>query len=104
MDYSYVTGINRESIVNMDETPCYFDLPHNSTVDAKGMKNIHIATSGYEKMRFTTVLACTATGRKLMPFLIFKNLKNVPKLKKGEQKSNLVSHNQALGIGWLKFH
>lgn len=68
----------------MDETPCYFDLPDTKTVAEKGKKSISIATSGYEKMRFTTVLAISADGGKLKPMLIFKNLKNIPKLKKGK--------------------
>lgn len=79
----------------MDETPCYFDLPSQSTVEMKGEKSVPVATSGYEKMRFTTVLACAASGRKLKPLLIFKNLKNVPKLKQG--MPNLLPCND-----WLK--
>lgn len=67
----------------MNETPCYFDMPSSSTVDLKGTKTIICATSGYEKLRFTAVLACTASENKLRPMLIFKNLKNVPQLKSG---------------------
>ena len=75
--------VQRRQIINMDETPCYFDLPDSRTVSKKGDKSVPIATSGYEKLRFTTVLAVNADGGKLNPMLIFKNLKNVPKLKKG---------------------
>ena len=73
----------RRQIINMDETPCYFDLPDSRTVSKKGDKSVPIATSGYEKLRFTTVLTVNTDGGKLNPMLIFKNLKNVPKLKKG---------------------
>ena len=77
------TEISPEHIINMDETPCYFDLPCQSTVHAKGEKTVGISTTGYEKMRFTAVLSCSSNGAKLPPMLIFKNLKNIPKLKTG---------------------
>lgn len=80
--------ISLGQVVNMDETPCYFDLPNGSTVETTGVKTVSVATSGYEKMRFTVVLGCTADGRKLRPMLIFKNLKNIPKLKAGGAHKN----------------
>ena len=80
----FFTDVQKSHIVNMDETPCYFDLPSSSTVETKGSKTVSIATSGYEKMRFTTVLAVSSDGGKLKPMLIFKNLKTIPKLKKGK--------------------
>ena len=69
-------------IINMVETLCYFDLPYSRTVSKEGDKSVPIATSGFEKLRFTTVLAVNADGGKLNPMLIFKNSKNEPKLKK----------------------
>ena len=68
----------------MDETPCYFDQASQTTVAPIGSKSVSISTSGYEKLRFTTVLSCAASGVKHKPMIIFKNLKNVPTLKKGE--------------------
>lgn len=67
----------------MDEVPCYFDMPTGTTIDIRGAKNVPVTTSGYEKLRFTVVLACSADGGKLNPMLIFKNLKKVPKLPAG---------------------
>ena len=40
----------------MDETPLYFDIPRNSTIDAKGVKTVKLKTTGYKKLRFTAVL------------------------------------------------
>lgn len=75
----------------MDETPCYFDLPYNSTISKKGENTVSIATSGYEKLRFIVVLAATASGSRHKP-MTFKNLKNISKLdkKKGLYFSFLV--------------
>jgi hypothetical protein len=67
-----------ENIANMDETPMYFDMPGNSTVDTVGSKTVSIRTSGNEKQHFTVVLACQADGKKLRPMVIFKR-KNMPK-------------------------
>ena len=43
-------------IINMDETPKYFDMPSNKTIDFKGMKIVTMKTTGREKLRYTVVL------------------------------------------------
>ena len=50
-------------IMNMDETPCYFDMPSSTTFDLKGVKTVKVRTTGNEKLRFTAVL--TAGVRKI---------------------------------------
>lgn len=67
-----------ENIINMDETPMYFDMPGNTTVDKVGTKTVTVKTTGHEKQHFTVVLACRADGKKLLPMVIFKR-KNMPK-------------------------
>lgn len=67
-------------IGNMDETPVFFDLPANRTVDCVGAKTVAIKTTGHERSHFTTVLACMADGTKLPPMVIFKR-KTMPKEK-----------------------
>jgi hypothetical protein len=47
----------------MDETPMYFDMPGNTTVDVKATKTV---------AEWTVVLACMADGTKLTPMVIFK--------------------------------
>ena len=76
-----------EQFYNMDETPCYFDMPRSGTYDFRGIGTVKLKTPGYEKLRFTTVL--TTGIRKLPnnewkvttlpPMLIFKNLVKPPK-------------------------
>jgi hypothetical protein len=47
-------------IFNMDETPVWFDMAGNITVNPKGEKTVHIRATGNEKNRFTVVLTCAA--------------------------------------------
>ena len=67
-------------IGNMDETPMFFYLPSNRTVDSLGNKTITIKTTGHERTHFTTVLCCMADGTKLPPMVIFMR-KTIPKEK-----------------------
>ena len=66
-------------IGNMDETPMYFDMASNSTVEQKGAPTVSVRTTGHEKSHFTVVLACMADGTKLTPMIIFKR-KTMPKI------------------------
>src|SRR6266542_3292707 len=65
-------------ISNMDETPMWFDLLSNTTINQKGVKTVNIRTTGHERTSFTVVLGCMADGTKLPAVCIFK-LKNIPK-------------------------
>ena len=59
-------------MLNMDETPAYFDMPYKRTVAHKGEKHVALRTAGGEKKRLTVVLAVAASGAKLAPLVIFK--------------------------------
>lgn len=76
--------IKPQNVINMDETPMYFDMASDTTYAPVGSKDVLVKTTGHEKLRFTVVLTVTASGSRLRPMLIFKNLKNIPKLKSGE--------------------
>ena len=65
-----------DHIINMDEVPLTFDLPLTHTVDR--ISTVSIKTTGHEETHFTVVLACTASGQKLPPMVIFKR-KTIPK-------------------------
>lgn len=67
-------------IMNMDETPCYFDIPRSSTFDFKGVNTVKMKTTGNEKLRFTVALTAGVkrvgnefSAVRLPPMLIFKN-------------------------------
>ena len=80
----YVIGLRRAKdyllgqIGNTDQTPVFFDMPSNYTINEKGAKEVRLRTTGGEKMRMTVMLAITADGRKLPPYIIFKR-KTIPK-------------------------
>lgn len=50
------------NIFNMDETPVWFDIAENFTINATGNKTVHIRRTGNKKNCFTVVLTY-ATGR-----------------------------------------
>ncbi|PKK57283.1 hypothetical protein RhiirC2_721329 [Rhizophagus irregularis] len=60
----------------MDETPVWFDMAGNITVNNKGDKTVHIRTTGNDKNHFTVVLTCSADGTKYPPICIFKEVLN----------------------------
>ena len=77
--------VELRNILNMDETPMYFDMAHDTTYAPIGAKDVAVSTTGYSKLRFTVVLTISAAGRRHKPMIIFKNLKNIPKLKSGQK-------------------
>jgi len=71
-------NIDPSCIINLDETPIFFDMVGTMTVDYRGAKTVHMRTTGNDKNRFTCVLAILADGTKLPPMVIFKG-KRLPK-------------------------
>lgn len=65
-------NVSSENIANVDETPIYFDMPEDITVDTVGSKTLSIITYGNEKQHFTVVLLCQSAGNKLRTIIIFK--------------------------------
>ena len=63
------------TIGNIDETPMFFDMPGNKTVNVKGAITVSIMTFGAEKQHFTVILLCLADGNKLKPAVVFKRKK-----------------------------
>ena len=43
-------------LANMDETPCYFDIPRSSNIDKKGVQTVKVKTTGAERLRYTVAL------------------------------------------------
>lgn len=67
-------------IVNMDETPMYFDMTTNKTVNLKGAKTVSVRSTGADKRRLTVVLAATGDGKMLPPMIIFKGKRALKKI------------------------
>ncbi|CAG8644538.1 10171_t:CDS:2 [Paraglomus occultum] len=73
-------------IINLDETPVFFDMVGALTIDYKGVKTVHIRTTGNDKNRFTCVLAVLGDGTKLPPMVIFKG----KRLQKGDYPPDVI--------------
>ncbi|CAI7804668.1 unnamed protein product [Closterium sp. NIES-53] len=71
-------GIDTAWIINADQTPLWLEMPATTTVDQNGVRSVPIRSAGYQKERVTVMLACTADGVKLKPWVFFKR-KTVPK-------------------------
>ena len=61
-----------EMILNMDETPLYFDIIPGRTLSSKGKRQIIVRGTTATKRHLTVVLTCTASGHMLPPMIIFK--------------------------------
>lgn len=92
-------------IGNADQTPVYLDMPSAFTVHEKGARQVRVRSTGNEKTRVTVMLSCTADGRKLPPYVVFKR-KTLPKdnfpknvLVRCQEKGWM---DEALVLDWVK--
>jgi hypothetical protein len=103
MKKNTITPLNL--IGNADQTPVFFDMPMNITVNKKGENSILLKTTGNEKSRITVMLCALADGKKLPPYVILKR-KTMPKemLPSGiiirVQENGWMDEN--LVVDWLK--
>ena len=93
-------------IYNMDQTPCYFDMASDQTLHFKSYKNVGGIDTGHRKSRFTVILCCCADGRMVKTLIVFKGLKNVPKLNLPADVEVTVSMggsmNTCLMLKWIR--
>ena len=61
-----------EVILNIDETPSYFDLIPGRILSKKGKRQIIVWGTTATKCHLTVVLRCTVAGHKLPPIIILK--------------------------------
>ena len=64
--------IRCDIFIDEAETPVFFDIVPNKTVDIKGTKTVKVRTTGSEKRHATLVLTVTVSGEILPPMVIFK--------------------------------
>jgi hypothetical protein len=69
-----------ENILNMDETPVWFDMAGALTINPKGEKTVHVRAMGNEKNRFTVVLTCAAGKFSPIFFLLNRKLLTIGSL------------------------
>ena len=76
----YELTIRRQSAIgNVDETPCWMDMPGETTMERAGVISVPLRTTGHEKARFIVVFGAMADGSKL-PFVILKGIRPIPEL------------------------
>ena len=63
-----------KSVVNIDETNVYFDMPATTTLAVTGSRTDSVAGCGSSN-RVTAVLGTSLDGQKLPPFIIFKGVR-----------------------------
>ena len=59
----------------IDETPVWYDMLLETTVDATGKKSITPKSTSHEKARASVCLVAKADGTKLKPMVVFKGAK-----------------------------
>jgi len=66
----------KKFIINMDQTPIWFSMPPQSTLELQGSTTIGIRSTSNSTERATCCLAVSAAGDKLKPMIIFKGVSN----------------------------
>ena len=96
-------------LANMDETPCYFDIPRSSNIDKKGVQTVKVKTTGAERLRYTVALTAGVkktengfTPFRLPPLLIFKTLVKAPPGKYPAGMAVLGSKNGTMKYSMMK--
>lgn len=98
-----------ENIYAMDETPVWSDMVSSSTVDKTGSKTVTLKSTGHEKSRVSVCLTAQGSGKKMKPFIVFKEAKrDVEKLNKEFHGKCVVASssngwmNSELTIKWIE--
>jgi hypothetical protein len=73
-------GVAARHILNMDQLPVYMDMVPTSTLHFKSDLDVQLNNTGHARDRFTVALTCTASGTMFKAYVLFKNLKRVPKM------------------------
>ena len=63
---------NVDTIISVDETPLFFNMPKVKRAIHRGIREIILETQKQEEVEVSVILAVAATGQKLPPFVIFK--------------------------------
>lgn len=59
-------------IINMDQTPVFFNMNSNQTLEPIGSRSVNIQTGTSSTMRVTVAVTLTASGEMLKPLIVFK--------------------------------
>ena len=65
-------GVNRDLLINMDQTPVFLSMHPNRTLNLRGETTINRRITASSTSRVTVSLGISASGKKLKPMMIFK--------------------------------
>ena len=70
----FLSQSNRDKrfIINMDQTPIFFSMVPNTTLNCVGDRSVNVHSSSGSTMRITVALTVTAAGGLLPPMFVFK--------------------------------
>lgn len=66
------TGLEKDQCILMDESTVYLEDPRRVTINESGERQVNIKSTGFSSLRITVLLPVAASGRKLIPTIIFK--------------------------------
>ena len=67
---------NKAFILNMDQTPIPFTFNSKMTLEVVGARTFHVHKSTNDTKHATSAITVTASGKMLLPLLLFKGAKN----------------------------
>ena len=70
----------RTYIYAADETVVYLDYSRSLTVENKGVREVPVKTSGYDKLHVTVMLTARSDGFKCRPYILLKNKRLIKKI------------------------
>ena len=73
---------NKAFILNMDQTPILFTFNSKTTLEVVGARTVHVCKSTNDTKCATAAITVTASGKMLLPLLVFKGAKNGRIMKK----------------------
>ena len=71
---------NYTYIYAADETAVYFDYSCSLNVENKGVREVPVKTSGYDKLHVTVMLTARSDGFKCRPYILLKNKRPIKEI------------------------
>ncbi len=75
--YLRINDYELNRIINLDETPVYYESPNTRMIETKGINEVIIDTEGNENKRINMLLSVCGDGSKLAPFCVFQGEKGI---------------------------
>ena len=99
---------HEEKIWAFDETAVWFDSVGNTTIEKVGSKEVEMFTTGHDKQNITVGLCASSTGKKKLPYIIFRGKGNTAEDKQLKARKDIEINysdngwfNTDLTLHWL---